>query len=58
MIFDQIKAFCPTILRITKAGSFIFFLSFTLSLSAAEVSRSLSLEDRVRILEQQLSSQS
>ena len=56
MNFDQIKAFCHSLSKIGKVGSFFIFVLFANSYSAAEVVRSLSLEDRVRILEQQLSS--
>ncbi|MCP3674929.1 MAG: tol-pal system protein YbgF [Gammaproteobacteria bacterium] len=53
MIFELIKASRS----VFKTGSFLFALIFLSSvISAAEVTRSLSLEDRVRILEQQLSS--
>ena len=53
MILLPNKAFCSFV----RTGSFflvLFFLGSTLT--AAEVTRSLSLEDRVRLLEQQLSS--
>ena len=52
MLSDSIKAFCS----ILRTGSFFFILlTVPTVLSAAEVTRSLSLEDRIRILEQQLS---
>jgi tol-pal system protein YbgF len=56
MNIDQIKAFCRYLSNIGKVGSFLIFVLFANSYSAAEVTRSLSLEDRVRILEQQLTS--
>ena len=53
MIVKVSKTFCSMF----RAGSFFFALIFLSSnLFAAEVARSLSLEDKVRILEQQLSS--
>jgi tol-pal system protein YbgF len=52
MLSDSIKASCS----ILRTGSFFFILlTVPTVLSAAEVTRSLSLEDRIRILEQQLS---
>jgi tol-pal system protein YbgF len=56
MNFDQIKAFCHSLSKTGKVGSFLIFVLFANSYSAAEVARSLSLEDRVRILDQQLAS--
>ncbi|MFT5450737.1 MAG: tol-pal system protein YbgF [Enterobacterales bacterium] len=56
MNFDQIKASCSYLSKIGKVGSFSLFVLFGNSYLAAEVTRSLSLEDRVRILEQQLTS--
>jgi tol-pal system protein YbgF len=56
MNFDQLKAFCFSLSKLGQVGSFLVFIFFANSFSAAEVTRSLSLEDRVRILEQQLAS--
>jgi len=53
MMLNQYKAFRSVI----RTGSFFLTLIFFgVTTSAAEVTRSLSLEDRIRILEQQLSS--
>jgi len=57
MTFELILNLNKASRSVLRTGSFFFALIFLSSaISAAEVTRSLSLEDRVRILEQQLSS--
>jgi len=56
MKLHQIKAFYCYLSKMAKVGSFFLLVLFSVNYSAAEVTRSLSLEDRVRILEQQLAS--